>query len=320
MDRVSTQPAEDKFQVATFYCFTSLTEENIVFLLNHLERNSEQNKLMGTILIASEGVNGTICGSPRSVASMIDILHDSLLGNHLELKFSWTSKQAFRRFKVRKKLEIVTMGIEGVNPKADVGIYVEPEDWNSYLNDPETIVIDTRNEYEIGIGTFNGSINPHTNCFREFPSWVNEFLIPFVGEKKPKRIAMFCTGGIRCEKATSYLRKNGFKDVYHLHGGILRYLEEVPEQKSLWKGECFVFDQRVALNHNLLPGDHRLCHACGMPLDSEDRKLSSYIRGVQCHYCENIFTDVDRSRFSERQRQYDNQEQISLRNQSSYKL
>ena len=232
-------------------------------------------------------------------------MRDFLPDNSLQVQVSWTHSQAFRRFRVRQKAEIVTMGVADVDPLITVGTYVDPVDWNSLIDDQATLVVDTRNKYEVTIGSFEGAFNPHTDTFREFPARVEDWLRPLVKEKRPKRIAMFCTGGIRCEKATSYLQKNGFSDVYHLHGGILRYLEEIPETQSRWKGECFVFDKRVALNHELSPGVHRLCYACGYPLNPEQRNSSSYVRGVQCHHCELRFNNQDKERFAERQRQID---------------
>lgn len=295
----------DQFKVAALYCFTPLKEETISSLLSELPIIAHQNEVLGSILLASEGINGTVCASSKGLDNLLEALQNNLFGKTLQIKVSWTPKQAFRRFKARKKAEIVTMGVADVNPIDSVGTYVEPCDWNSFLADSGTLVIDTRNEYEVAIGSFQGALNPHTESFREFPSWVNEYLKPLVAEKSPSRIAMFCTGGIRCEKATSYLKREGFNSVHHLHGGILRYFEDVPRNESCWEGECFVFDQRVALNHELMPGVHRLCHACGMPLNPEDRKHLNYIRGIQCHHCKDLFSDQDRARFAERQIQID---------------
>jgi len=305
MHNVSEVLPDTEFQVAAFYCFTPLQEESIVFLLESLNKNALEGQVRGTILLAAEGINGTVCGPVKGVSSLLQKLQEACLENTLDVKLSWTHVQAFRRFKARRKCEIVTMGVAGIDPNNSVGIYVEPLHWNAYLSDPETLVIDTRNEYEIAIGSFKGSVNPYTDTFREFPAWVDDNLNSLVEEKCTKRIAMFCTGGIRCEKATSYLLKEGFKEVHHLHGGILRYLDEVPQEESLWDGECFVFDQRVALNHDLAPGVHHLCHACGRPLAPEDLKSLSFLRGIQCAYCEDLYTDQDRSRFAERQRQID---------------
>ncbi len=194
------------------------------------------------------------------------------------------------------------MGVANVNPIEIVGEYVEPEDWNNFVDDSSTLMIDTRNNYEVSIGSFQGAINPHTETFRDFPTWVDQNLLHILEKGNYKRIAMFCTGGIRCEKSTSFLKSRGFSDVHHLRGGILRYLAEVPENESRWEGECFVFDHRVSVDHHLRPGSHKLCFACGMPLSPQDRNNKSYIPGIQCHYCENIFSDDDRERFKERQK------------------
>ena len=305
MNISSKRPKGFTYQVAAFYSFDEMNDEKISFLSNQFDLFASKYEIMGTIILASEGINGTLCSSEEGVQQIINLLSKVLNNQNLEFKISWTDKQAFRRFKVRKKKEIVTMGIPGVNPLEKVGTYIEPSLWNDLLRDPDTLVIDTRNNYEIRIGSFEGAINPNTRTFREFPDWVQKNLKNLSDQKKTKTIAMFCTGGIRCEKATSYLKKEGFEKVVHLKGGILKYLEEVEEKDSLWEGECFVFDQRVALNQQLIQGDHLLCHACGMPLSSEERKKLSYIRGVQCEYCENLFSDQDRVRFAERQRQYD---------------
>ncbi len=319
--KFSYDSSKDCYQVAAFYSFTPLTEENISFLLEGLQLIGHTNQLMGTVLIASEGVNGTICGSVNGVADLLESLNNALSEGPLEVKFSWTSTQVFRRLKIRRKKEIVTMGIPNVNPRSTVGTYVSPDNWNDLIEEEDTLVIDTRNDYEVAIGSFEGALNPQTKTFSEFPQWVDDNLVPLVRERAPKRIALFCTGGIRCEKATSYLKDRGFDDVYHLYGGILRYLEEVPQQESLWKGECFVFDQRVALNHDLQPGMHVLCYACGLPLSPQDLEENSYILGVQCHNCKDHFSDQDRLRFAERQRQLDgsgfNKNQVSSIQKSS---
>ncbi len=295
---------DNPFKVSAFYSFTALDDISIDNLIEELNILADKNKVLGTILLANEGLNGTICSYGEDANSLIDLL-SIRLNKTLKVKESWTQEQAFRRFKVRKKKEIVTMGITNINPNKKAGIYIEPLDWNEYLMDPDTLIIDTRNEYEIKIGSFKNALNPHTRCFRDFPNWVRNKLRLLVKERPPKRIAMFCTGGIRCEKATSLLIDEGFTEIYHLKGGILKYLEEVPKEKSLWNGECFVFDQRVALNNSLLQGEHTLCFACGMPLSISDRKSMNYIKGVQCNYCVELFDDQDRLRFSERQKQYD---------------
>ena len=294
------------YEVAAFYFFTFLSNEQLVSLKKELNSISSEKNILGTIIIASEGVNGTICGSSDDISSLRKILQNYVAPDQIEFKYSYVNRQAFRRFKVKHKVEIVTMGLSEIDPNKEVGKYIEPLDWNKFISDPGTILIDTRNKYEVGIGSFKGALNPDTNNFREFPLWVEEKLGPLVEKDPQKKIAMFCTGGIRCEKATSLLVRSGFSEVHHLHGGILRYLEVVPEEESLWEGECFVFDQRVSLNHQLHPGNHLLCYACGMPLNQKERKELTYIKGVQCLYCKDSFTDKDRIRFAERQKHYDN--------------
>tara|TARA_Y100001968_G_scaffold333661_1_gene398085 strand:- start:17525 stop:18487 length:963 start_codon:yes stop_codon:yes gene_type:complete len=305
MNREGDNPERVQYKIAAFYCFASIQENTLVSLLNQVVVDASNEKIKGMVLLANEGVNGTICGTPKAISFFIEKIQLFLPENKFEIKYSWSSKQTFRKFRARRKAEIVTMGIEKVDPRKIVGEYVEPADWHRCLDDPYTLVIDTRNKYEIAVGTFQGSLNPNTDTFREFPDWVEQTLRPLAEEKNIKHISMFCTGGIRCEKATSYLKEQGFESVKHLHGGILRYLEETPRDESRWEGECFVFDRRVALSHNLSPGTHRLCNACGMPLSAEDLKKENYIRGVKCHYCADRFTDADRLRFAERQKHID---------------
>ena len=296
--------------VAAFYAFTPLDDDQREALLSALPTQARQGAVLGSVLVAKEGINGTISGPETGVESLLAHLQRQLtLGQHhferLAVKRSWAERSVFRRFKARRKKEIVTMGVEGVDPRINVGTYVDPEHWNALVDDPDTLVIDTRNHYETAIGSFDGAIDPGTDSFRDFPHWAETTLRPLVGETAPKRIAMFCTGGIRCEKASSYLQHQGFGEVHHLRGGILKYLEQVPEEESRWRGECFVFDQRVALNHQLEPGEHSLCHACGLPLSPEQRSLPSYIKGVQCLHCIDRFSESDRQRFAMRQRQMD---------------
>jgi UPF0176 protein len=272
------------------------------------------------VLIAKEGVNGTISGPKAAVEQVLARIQEALnpANKHLvalEVKRSWADKPVFRRFKARRKKEIVTMGVESVDPRTSAGTYVDAENWNALVDDPDTLVIDTRNHYETAIGSFVGALDPNTESFRDFPHWADTRLRKVMQEKAPKRIAMFCTGGIRCEKASSYLQDNGFGEVHHLRGGVLKYLETVPETDSRWRGECFVFDQRVALNHKLEPGDHSLCHACGLPLSPEQREHPSTIKGVQCLHCVDRFTDADRERFAMRQRQME--QQLSKRSSSA---
>jgi UPF0176 protein len=264
---------------------------------------AEAGAVRGTILLAEEGVNGTISGPEPGVQAVLARLRQlpGLAG--LEAKFSEAPQQAFHRLKVRIKREIVTMGCPTVKPAEQVGTYVPPQQWDALIRDPEVLVVDTRNAYEVAVGTFEGAIDPRTDSFREFPAWVERELRPLVEQRQPKAIAMFCTGGIRCEKSTAYLLQQGFENVHHLQGGILRYLEEMPEQGSSWQGECFVFDQRVSVNHQLEPGRYSLCHACGLPLAPADREHTSYREGVSCVHCIDRFSDADRARFAERQRQ-----------------
>ena len=294
-----------KYTVAAFYNFSSIIDHEILLIKEQLTNLATNQEIKGTILLANEGVNGTVCGTENAIVQFIETLEKLLKVSEINVKYSWTEKQAFRRFKARKKKEIVTIGIKQVNPSKSVGKYIKAGEWNEFLEDPSNVVIDTRNEYEIKIGNFKGALNPHTSSFREFPAWVQKHLKPLIEENPSLKIGMYCTGGIRCEKATSFLIEEGFSDVYHLEGGILKYLEDVSAEKSLWNGECFVFDQRVSLDHDLLPGSHRMCHACGLPISPEDLKKPTYIKGLQCDACVNKFTDSDRARFAERQRQID---------------
>jgi UPF0176 protein len=288
-------------QVAAFYGFTAMAE--LQALQAELRALAEAGGVRGTILLAEEGVNGTISGPEPGVQAVLARLRQLPGLAQLEAKFSAAPEQAFHRLKVRIKREIVTMGCPTVKPAEQVGTYVPPQQWDALIRDPSTLVVDTRNAYEVAVGTFEGAIDPGTESFREFPAWVERELRPLVEQRQPKAIAMFCTGGIRCEKSTAYLLQQGFENVHHLQGGILRYLEEMPEQGTSWQGECFVFDQRVSVNHQLEPGSYSLCHACGLPLSPADRELPSYREGVSCVHCIERFSDADRARFAERQRQ-----------------
>lgn len=289
--------------VAAFYRFAAL--EGLPDLQRELGDMAAAEGVSGTILLAAEGVNGTIAGADAGVQALLARLRQVTGLERLEAKFSRSEIQAFHRLKVRLKREIVTMGEPQVSPylASAVGTHVPPGQWDALIAHPDTLVIDTRNAYEVAIGSFKGAIDPGTATFREFPQWVEQELRPLVQQRQPRAIAMFCTGGIRCEKATAYLQQQGFAGVHHLEGGILRYLEEIPEQASSWHGECFVFDKRVAVNHRLEPGEHSVCHACGLPLSPADRKLASYVAGVSCRHCLERFSDADRQRFTERQRQ-----------------
>ena len=288
-------------QVAAFYRFSSL--QDLVPLQAELLQLAAAGDVRGTILLASEGVNGTISGPEASVQQVLTRLRGVPGLAPLEAKLSWAPEQTFAKLKVRLKREIVTMGCPSVKPVEQVGTYVAPQQWDALINDPDTLVIDTRNSYEVAVGSFAGAIDPGTASFREFPAWVERELRPLVAARQPKAIALFCTGGIRCEKATGYLLQQGFDAVHHLQGGILRYLEEMPEAHSSWQGECFVFDQRVTVNHQLEPGSYSLCFACGLPLAPAELAHPAYREGVSCHHCIARFSESDRARFAERQRQ-----------------
>ncbi len=259
----------------------------------------------GTVLLAAEGVNGTIAGTPDGIATALAALRALPGAADLEAKFSEAGEMPFLRLKVRLKKEIVTMGVPGTDPNALVGTYVEPADWNALIGDPDTVLIDTRNDYEYAIGTFEGAIDPETRTFREFPDWFRAFRERLEAEGRTPKVAMFCTGGIRCEKATSFVKAEGIEDVYHLKGGILKYLETVPETDSKWHGECFVFDERVSVKHDLSPGEYDMCHACKRPITEADKTDTSYVPGVSCPHCIDEMSDAQRARFAERQKQID---------------
>ena len=253
----------------------------------------------GTLLLAHEGVNGTISGGKTAIADVLSYLRSDERLTDLDCKFSYHEERPFLRMKVKLKREIVTMGLAGVDPNQSVGRYASPEEWNELVDDPECLVIDTRNDYEVEIGSFRGAINPGTKSFRDFPAWVDENLDP----QKHKKVAMFCTGGIRCEKSTSLLVSKGFDDVWHLKGGILNYLEQTPEASTRWEGECFVFDSRVAVNHQLEKGQYDQCFACRFPLDDAQKESPQYVLGVSCPRCHDAHSEDQKKRFSERQRQ-----------------
>ncbi|MGV3693567.1 MAG: rhodanese-related sulfurtransferase [Paracoccus marcusii] len=257
--------------------------------------------LCGTLLLAPEGVNGTIAGPRAGILAVLDHIRAWPGFAGLDWKESAADAPPFARMKVRLKAEIVTMGQPDMDPATTTGHYVAPRDWNALIAAPNVAVIDTRNDYEVQIGTFQGAVDPGTKRFRDFPAWWTDNAHRFQG----KRIAMFCTGGIRCEKSTNYLISQGVDQVYHLQGGILKYLEDVPQKDSTWQGECFVFDQRVSLTHGLAQGRHGLCHACRRPLAPEDRARPEFEDGVSCHRCADEYSDADRARFRERQRQFD---------------
>ena len=263
----------------------------------------EANGVRGTLLLAREGINGTIAGSDSGVEAVLDHIRTLPDCDAIEVKESRAEGLPFHRTKVRLKKEIVTMGQPDLDPLAGVGTYVAPEDWNALISDPDTIVIDTRNDYEVQIGSFEGAIDPQTTSFREFPEWFRAKHAELEAEGRSPKIAMFCTGGIRCEKSTAFARAEGVEDVFHLKGGILNYLEHVPESESLWRGECFVFDERVSVGHGLAPGDHGLCRACRRPLDHDDMAHAHYVEGVSCPRCYPERSDEQRARYAERHRQ-----------------
>ena len=268
-----------------------------------LQRICMENRIYGTLLLAPEGINGTIAGPPDGVAAVLDYVRGLPGCADLDVKISSAATMPFHRMKVRVKREIVTMGQPGIDPEANAGTYVEAQDWNALISDPDTIVIDTRNEYEVAVGTFAGANNPQTTSFREFPDWFRQERERLLGDGKARRVAMFCTGGIRCEKSTAFLKHEGVDAVYHLKGGILKYLEQVPPEESLWRGECFVFDQRVAIGHGLAQGTHALCYACRRPVSPQGRASPLYEAGVSCAACHGERTDAQRAAYRERHRQ-----------------
>ncbi len=301
----------DNFKVAALYHFAVVKEP--AAMRTQILEQAEANGLKGTILLAAEGINGTIAGSPDGIDEMVAYLRTISQFSELEVKYSEASEIPFLRMKVRLKKEIVAMGVEGVDAANAKGGYVDPAEWNALISDPETIVIDTRNDYEVAIGSFEGALNPATKSFRDFPAWFDDFArqLKQTSDKEPI-IAMFCTGGIRCEKATAYVKAQGFGDVHHLKGGILKYLENVPEEESRWDGDCFLFDQRVAVGHGLKESDYDQCHACRMPLNAEQRASDKYIPGESCPHCYDKRTDEQRARYRERQRQVEKAEAEGL--------
>jgi UPF0176 protein len=285
------------FTVAALYRFTPFDAPEA--LKPPLAKVACAHGVKGTLLLAREGINGTIAGPRAGIDAVLAHIRGLPGCADIDWKESTASEMPFNHMKVRLKREIVTMGQPDVDPLAAVGTYVAPSDWNDLIAADDVAVIDTRNDYEVGIGTFQGAVDPGTRSFGEFPDWWAANGDRFEG----KRIAMFCTGGIRCEKATNWLISQGVDEVYHLKGGILKYLEDVPEQDSLWRGECFVFDHRVAVGHGLREGSYDLCHACGRPLSDEDQAHPDFELGVSCGHCIAEYSDADRTRFRERQRQ-----------------
>lgn len=293
----TTQPTVAPIVVCAMYKFVTL--DNFEALRQPLLDTMLEHDVRGTLLLALEGINGTVSGTRESIDALLNwLVQDERLAD-IVYKESFESEQPFYRTKVKLKKEIVTMGVEGIDPRKVVGTYVKPQDWNALISDPDVVLVDTRNDYEVGIGTFEGAIDPKTKTFREFPQYVKDNLDP----EKNKKVAMFCTGGIRCEKSTAYLKEQGFDEVYHLEGGILKYLEEVPQEDSMWKGECFVFDNRVTVDHNLEPGQYDQCHACRRPITEEDKQSEHFVQGVSCHFCIDEYTPEQRERFKQREKQ-----------------
>ncbi len=283
--------------VVALYHFVSL--DNYQALRQPLLGLMLKNNIKGTLLLAQEGINGTVAGTQSAIDSLLDWIRRDNRLRDLRCKFSYDDEMPFYRSRVKLKKEIVTMGVEGIDPRRSVGTYVKPADWNALTSDPQVTLVDTRNAYETAIGSFKNTSMPNTESFREFPQYVADNLDP----AKHRKVAMFCTGGIRCEKSTAYLKQLGFDEVYHLQGGILKYLQEVPESDSLWQGECFVFDNRVSVDHRLQKGRYDQCHACRLPITEADKHNEKYQQGVSCPACYDSKTDEQRTRFREREKQ-----------------
>ncbi|MGB0372166.1 MAG: rhodanese-related sulfurtransferase [Opitutales bacterium] len=283
--------------IRAFYKFVHLPDFEEV--RERLLKVATEQEIKGTILLAEEGINGTVAGLREQMDALFAAIREDSRLESLSYKESISEEQPFYRIKVRLKKEIVTMGVPHIDPNQTVGTYIKGEEWNQLISDPDTIVVDTRNDYEVAIGTFKNAVNPNTQSFREFPQWVEDNKENLEG----KKIAMFCTGGIRCEKSTAFMKESGYKDVYHLDGGILQYLEDMPKEKSLWDGECFVFDNRVAVNHDLEPGSYDMCHACRMPLSEEDMKSELFVQGVSCPHCHDKHSEERKAAFEMRQKQ-----------------
>tara|TARA_S200000501_G_C20693766_1_gene686346 strand:+ start:49 stop:981 length:933 start_codon:yes stop_codon:yes gene_type:complete len=289
------------FKVAALYKFFEIDDP--LELQISLKKILKNHSIFGTILVGSEGINGTIAAKDKKNLSKALTYLKKLKGfKDLDIKFSDSQKNPFIRLKVKLKEEIVTIGDKSIDPSKSAGEYVNPEDWNSLLEEENILLIDTRNDYEYSIGTFKDSINPKTQKFRDFPKWLKNQDYT-TEDKNSKKVAMFCTGGIRCEKASSLMKNEGFKRVYHLKGGILKYFESVSKEKSLWNGECFVFDDRVSVKHDLSVGDYDMCHGCRMPITETDKASQKYIRGVSCPNCYDQTTEEQKSRYSSRQKQ-----------------
>ena len=294
---MSATAISSQYIVCAMYKFVTLN--NYRELREPLLAAMEANGICGTLLLASEGINGTVAGSRTGINALLAWLQQQPGLENIDNKESYTDNRPFLRTKVKLKKEIVTMGVKGIDPKRVVGTYVKPKDWNALISDPDVVLVDTRNDYEYQVGTFENAANPNTISFREFPDYIKENLDP----AKHKKVAMFCTGGIRCEKSTAYMKEQGFDEVYHLQGGILKYLEDVPSSETLWKGECFVFDERVTVNHGLERGDYDQCNACRMPITKQDQLSAQFEKGVSCPHCFDKTSAADKARYKEREKQ-----------------
>jgi UPF0176 protein len=294
-----------RFLTVALYHFVHLPDRAL--MRERLEAYCQAREIKGTLLLADEGINGTLAGAEAGVRQLLAHLREDPRLAGLEHKESWSEREPFYRLKVKLKKEIVTLGVDGIDPNRMAGRYVKPEDWNALIAQDDVVLIDTRNDYECGVGTFEGAINPQTRSFSQLPQWVEQQMQPggVLAEKdgKKPRVAMFCTGGIRCEKSTAFMRTRGFEEVYHLQGGILKYLETVPAAQSSWQGECFVFDERVSVGHGLAPGHFELCRSCRHPLSATDKQSPLYEAGVSCPRCHDSLTPEQRRSFAERQRQ-----------------
>ena len=300
--------------VAAFYHFAKL--DDFAEYKNLLLDKCNSLDLLGTILLANEGINGTISGSASSISDILSFIRSDERLKNLVHKESYAEEPPFLRMKVRLKSEIVAMGVNNINPSNIKGTYVKPEDWNELISDPDVIVVDARNNYEVEIGTFSDAINPGTKSFRELPDWINQNQEML----RKKKVAMFCTGGIRCEKSTAFMKELGFKDVFHLEGGILKYLEMIQKEKSLWRGECFVFDQRVSVGHGLKVGSYDLCHACRSAINEQDKLSPYYCLGISCPKCFGKISEERRGRFAERQKQIELAEKRTEKHLGARKL
>lgn len=300
MTDLQTSP-QHAVRVAALYRFASVADPAAV--RDALQAVCDAGEVRGTLLVAPEGLNGTIAGSEPAVEAVLSAIHAMPGFETLELKYAWTDALPFHRMKVRVKREIVAMGQPDLDPARQAGVYVAPTDWNALIADPQTLVIDTRNDYEGEIGAFEGAIQPNTRSFRDFPDWFRTEGRVLLEQTGAKRVAMYCTGGIRCEKSTAFLKAEGVENVHHLEGGILRYLETVDEDESLWRGECFVFDERVSVGHGLSQGPHTLCRGCRLPVDDAGRASPHYVEGVCCERCHETRDAAQRERYAERHRQ-----------------